>query len=179
MKSMILTFLVLLFSSTIISYRGNAQTTFDPEKRLIELGIELPEPGLPVANYVNSVRTGNLVYTAGKGPRKPVGSNVMGKVGADLTVEEGYQAARLAGIQLLSALKAEVGDLKNVKRIVKVLGMVNAAPDFTQHPAVVNGCSDLLVLVFGDKGKHARAAVGMGSLPSNIAVEIELIAEVE
>ena len=132
-----------------------------PEQRLKDLGIELPTPGAPVANYVNSVRTGNLVYTAGKGPKKPDGTYITGKVGKDLTVEEGYQAARLTAIQLLATLKAEVGDLSKVKRIVKVLGMVNADPDFTDHPAVINGCSDLLVEVFGDKGKHARAAVGM------------------
>ena len=132
-----------------------------------------------MANYVNSVRTGNLVYTSGKGPLKADGSYITGKVGRDLTVEEGYAAARLTGIQLLATLKAEVGELSKVKRIVKVLGMVNAGPEFTDHPAVINGCSDLLVEVFGEKGKHARAAVGMGSLPSGIACEIELIAEVE
>lgn len=152
---------------------------YDVEEKLKELDIILPEVGAPVANYVNSVRTGNLVYTAGKGPNKPDGGYVTGQVGGDLTVEEGYEAARLAGIQLLAALKAELGDLNKVKRIVKVKGMVNAVPGFGNQPEVVNGCSDLLVEVFGDRGKHARAAVGMGSLPRNIAVEIELIAEVQ
>ena len=150
-----------------------------PETKLKELGIELPVPGAPVANYVNAVRTGNLLYTAGKGPNRPDGSLVTGKVGKDLTIEEGYEAARLTAIQLIAVLKHELGDLSKVKRVVKVLGMVNAEGDFTQQPAVINGCSDLLVKVFGDRGKHARSAVGMGSLPSNIAVEIELIVEVQ
>ncbi|MDN5204826.1 RidA family protein [Fulvivirgaceae bacterium BMA10] len=151
----------------------------DVEQKLKDLGIEIPIPGKPVANYVNAVRTGNLVYTAGKGPSKPDGGYVAGKVGKDLTVEEGYAAARLAGIQLLAALKQEIGDLNKVKRIVKVLGMVNADSSFTDHPEVINGCSDLMVEIFGERGKHARAAVGMGSLPRNIAVEIEMIVEVE
>ena len=151
--------------------------TEDVNAKLAELGIELPALTPPVANYVHSVRAGKLVYTAGKGPTRPEGGYVTGKLGVDLTVEEGYAAARLAAIQLLAALKAELGDLNEVKRIVKVTGMVNAGPDFTDQPEVVNGCSDLLVSVFGDRGKHARAAVGMGSLPRNIAVEIELVAE--
>lgn len=151
----------------------------DIEAHLETLGIELPEVGAPVANYVNTVRTGNLVFTAGKGPRRSDGTYITGKVGADLTIEEGYEAARLTAIQQLAALKAELGDLNKVKRIVKVLGMVNAAPDFTDQPKVVNGFSDLMVEVFGEAGKHARSAVGMGSLPNNIAVEIEMIVEVE
>lgn len=151
----------------------------DVEAKLKELGITLPAVPPPVANYVNSVRTGNLVFMAGKGPNRPEGGYITGKLGQDLTVEQGYEAARLAAIIQLAALKAEVGDLNKVKRIVKVLGMVNAVPDFTDHPEVINGFSDLMVEVFGDKGKHARAAVGMGSLPRNIAVEIEMIVEVE
>lgn len=153
-------------------------TTTIVEDKIKSLGIELPEAAPPVANYVNSVRTGNLVFMAGKGPNKPEGGYVTGKVGVDLTVEEGYEAARLAGIVQLAALKAEVGNLDRVKRIVKVLGMVNCASDFGNQPEVVNGFSDLMVEVFGDKGKHARAAVGMGSLPRNIAVEVEMIVEV-
>lgn len=152
---------------------------YDVEERLKELGIELIEPGKPVANYVNSVRTGNLVFMAGKGPRKPDGTNVTGKVGVDLTIEEGYESARLTAIQQLSALKAEIGDLNKVVRIVKVLGMVNANPEFTNQPEVINGFSDLMVEVFGDRGKHARAAVGMASLPRNISCEIEMIVEVQ
>lgn len=151
----------------------------DVEVRLQELGIELPEVGAPVATYVNTVRTGNLVFTSGKGPNKPDGTYVTGKVGADLSLEEGYEAARLTAIQQLASLKAELGDLNKVKRIVKVLGMVNAAPDFKDHSKVINGFSDLMVEVFGENGRHARSAVGMGSLPSNIACEIEMIVEVE
>ncbi len=167
-------------SGTSEPVKGQANTEeSDVETKLEELGIELPELSTPVANYVNAVRTGNLIFMAGKGPRRTDGSNVEGKLGVDLTIEEGYEAARLVGINQLAALKAEVGDLDRVVRIVKVLGMVNAAPDFTDHPKVINGFSDLIVEVFGDRGKHARAAVGMGSLPSNIAVEIEMIVEVE
>jgi enamine deaminase RidA (YjgF/YER057c/UK114 family) len=149
------------------------------EKRLKELKIELPAASSPVANYVNAVRTGNLLYLAGKGPLQPNGANITGKVGQDLSLEQGYQAARLVGINQLAVLKAELGSLDRVKRIVKVLGMVNCGPDFTDHPKVINGFSDLMVEVFGEKGKHARSAVGMPSLPSNIAVEIELIVEIE
>jgi len=150
-----------------------------PEQRLEELGIQLPEVGAPVANYVNAVKTGNLIFLAGKGPKNADGAYITGKVGSDLTEKEGYEAARLTGISQLAVLKAELGDLSKVKRIVKVLGMVNATPEFANHPEVINGFSDLMVEVFGDAGKHARAAVGMGSLPRNIAVEIEMIVEVE
>lgn len=149
------------------------------EKRLRELNIILPQPSAPVANYVNAVRTGNLIYLSGKGPNLPDGKSITGKVGQDLSIEEGKAAARITGLNLLAALKAEIGDLDKVKRIVKVLGMVNCPTDFTQQPQVINGFSDLMVEVFGEKGKHARSAVGMGSLPSNIAVEIEMIVEIE
>lgn len=152
---------------------------FDPEAKIKELGIELPVPGKPVANFVSAVRTGNLIFLSGQGPKQSDGSWIEGKVGADLTKEQGYEAARLTAIHQLGVLKAELGDLKKVKRIVKVLGMVNADPSFSEHPAVINGFSDLMVEVFGERGKHARAAVGMGSLPFNIAVEIEAIVEVE
>lgn len=150
----------------------------DPEANLKKLGIELPKVSPPQANYVNAVRTGNLVFLAGKGPRQANGEYIKGKVGADLTQEEGNAAARLVAINQLAALKAELGDLNKVKRIVKVLGMVNATEDFENHPEVINGFSDLIVEVFGARGKHARAAVGMVSLPRNIAVEIELVVEV-
>jgi enamine deaminase RidA (YjgF/YER057c/UK114 family) len=150
-----------------------------PEARIAKLGIELPASPPPVANYVNAVTTGNLVFLAGKGPNKPGGGYVTGKVGRDLTIEEGYAAARLAGISQLAVLKAHLGDLSKVKRIVKVHGMVNCTDDFTNQPEVINGFSDLMVEVFGEKGKHARAAVGMGSLPRGIAVEIEMIVEIE
>lgn len=165
-------FLLLLF---VISHA----MTQDIEQKLKEKGIELPAVGKPVANYVNAVRTGNLIFLSGKGPTKADGTNITGKVGTDLTVEQGYEAARITGINLLAALKEAVGDLNKVKRVVKVLGMVNCETNFTEQPKVINGCSDLLVDIFGDKGRHARSAVGMGSLPSNIAVEIEMIVEVD
>ena len=151
----------------------------DAETRLKEKGIVLNTPGKPVANYVNAVRVGNLLYLAGKGPTKPDGSNITGKVGKDLTIEQGYEAARLTAINHLAVLKAELGSLNKVKRIVKVLGMVNCTEDFKDQPKVVNGYSDLMVEIFGEKGKHARSAVGMYALPSNIAVEVEVIVEVE
>ncbi len=148
------------------------------EKRLEELGIVLPPVAAPVANYVNAVRTGNLLFLSGKGPSYGDGSMGRGKVGRDVSIEDAYQHARLVGLNLVAVLKAELGDLDKVARIVKVLGMVNAVPDFEDQPKVINGCSDLFVEVFGDKGRHARSAVGMGSLPSNITVEIECIVEV-
>lgn len=151
---------------------------YDVEQRITELGYALPEPSKPVANYVNAVRTGNLVFMAGKGPSKPEGGYIEGKVGEDLTIDEGYEAARLAAVVQIAALKAEIGDLNKVVRVVKVLGMVNCTSDFSNQPEVVNGFSDLMVEVFGDRGKHARAAVGMGSLPRNFAVEVEMIVEV-
>jgi enamine deaminase RidA (YjgF/YER057c/UK114 family) len=151
----------------------------DPEARLAELGIALPPVSAPVANYVNAVRSGNLVFLAGKGPRRTDGTNVTGKVGRELTIEEGYAAARLTGINQLAALKAAVGDLRRVKRIVTVLGLVNCDDTFTEQPRVINGFSDLMVEVFGDAGRHARSAVGAPSLPGGIAVEVELIVEVE
>lgn len=150
----------------------------DPEANLKKLGIELPAVSAPVANYVNVVRSGNLLFLAGKGPKQANGEYIKGKVGQDLTEEEGAEAARIVAINQLAVLKAELGDLNKVKRIVKVLGMVNATSDFENHPEVINGFSNLMVEVFGARGKHARAAVGMASLPRNIAVEIELVAEV-
>lgn len=158
---------------------ASQQPKSDVEQRLKELGVELRKPSPPTANFVRAVRTGNLVFLAGHGPSKPEGGVVTGKVGRDLNLEQAKAAARLSAISLLSSLKAEIGDLNKVKRIVKVHGMVNAVPDFIQHSQVMNGCSDFLVSVFGDRGKHARAAVGMGSLPRNMAIEIEMIVEVE
>lgn len=169
----------LLVLSLIALPAVHAQDT-DIEARLDALGITLPEMPTPVANYVQAVRAGNLVFLAGHGPLKPEGGYVTGKVGVDLTLEEGYEAARLTAIALLSSLKNEIGDLDRVKRIVRVFGMVNAPDGFTDHPRVINGCSDLLVELFGAaRGKHARAAVGMNSLPIGIAVEIEMVVEVE
>lgn len=143
------------------------------DARLDELGITLPAVPDAAGNYVHAVRTGNLLHLAGKGPR---GST--GKVGADVTVEQAYEAARETGLTLLAVMRQELGTLDRVTQIVKVFGMVNAAPDFGQQPAVINGCSDLFVEVFGDAGRHARSAVGMGSLPSQITVEIECIVEI-
>jgi enamine deaminase RidA (YjgF/YER057c/UK114 family) len=149
------------------------------EEKIKELGITLPGAKSPVGNYVPTVRTGNLLYVSGVGPAPgPDGAIPTGKVGQDLTLEEGYAAARLVGINLLARLKDALGDLEKVERVVKLLSMVNASPDFTQTPAVANGCSDLLVEVFGERGRHARSAVGMAALPNNIAVEIEMIVEV-
>jgi enamine deaminase RidA (YjgF/YER057c/UK114 family) len=142
------------------------------EKRLKELGIQLGAVTPPVANYVNAVRTGNLLFLAGKGP------GVSGVVGKEITVEQAYGHARTTGLNLLAVMRAELGSLDRVKRVVKVLGMVNAVPGFGDQPKVINGCSDLFVEVFGDRGRHARSAVGMGSLPNNIPVEIECIVEV-
>jgi len=144
-----------------------------PEDRLEELGITLPIPSSPVANYVKWRQAGNLIYLSGDG------ADVYGKLGKDLSIEQGYEAARLSAIEILATLKMACGDLSRVKQFVKVRGMVNSAPDFYDQPKVINGFSDLIVEVFGDKGKHARAAVGQVSLPFNSAVEIEVIVELE
>jgi enamine deaminase RidA (YjgF/YER057c/UK114 family) len=150
------------------------------DQRLAELGIDLPDLPTPMANYVPSVRTGNLLFLSGQGPRVGAKEFKHGKVGAGVSTEEAYQDARLVGIQLLAAAKHALdGDFSRVRRVVKLLGMVNVAPDFQQQSQVINGCSDLLVEVFGDAGRHARSAVGMGGLPNNITVEIEAILEVE
>ena len=152
------------------------------EAKLRAMGIELPEPPQPVANYVPAVRVGNLVFLSGHGPRGDARRRYVGKVGRDLTTEEGYQAARQVMIGMLATLKATIGDLDRVRRIVKLLGMVNCTEDFTEQPQVINGASDLLVELFGENGRHARSAVGMQSLPGgregSIAVEIEMIVEV-
>ena len=172
-------FLSIACVSATNETKASQQSRPDVEQRLKELGVELRKPSPPTANFVRAVRTGNLVFLAGHGPGKPEGGLVTGKVGADLNLDQAKEAARFSAISLLSSLKAEIGDLNKVKRIVKVHGMVNAVPDFTQHSQVINGCSDFLVAVFGQRGKHARAAVGMGSLPRNMAVEIEMVVEVE
>jgi enamine deaminase RidA (YjgF/YER057c/UK114 family) len=169
---------IIFLIALMMSFSAMAQKV-DYDKKLKDLGITLMEPSKPIANYVKAVRAGNLVFLSGHGPVKADGSYVTGKVGRELTIEQGYDAAKLTGIGLLSSLKAEIGDFNKVKRVVKVLGMVNCHSDFTDHPKVINGCSDLLVAVFGDKGKHARSAVGMNSLPMNTSVEIEVIIEVE
>ncbi len=150
------------------------------DERLKQLGIELPDSPSPMANYVPCVRTGNLLFASGQGPRIGPNQFKTGKVGREVSVEEAYQDARLVGIQILAAVRRTLdGDLSRVKRVVKLLGLVNGTPEFDKHPQVINGCSDLLVEVFGDAGRHARSAVGAGSLPGNITVEIEAIFEVE
>ncbi len=150
------------------------------EKRLKTLGLDLGTVSAPIGNYVNAVRTGTLLYLAGKGPRPgPDGKRPRGKVGREYTVEQAYQHARSVGLDLLAVMRQELGSLDKVKRVVKVLGMVNAVPEFEDQPKVINGCSDLFVEVLGERGRHARSAVGMGSLPMGIPVEIEVIVEVE
>ena len=155
-----------------------AQTTASPEARLRALGIELPAPPRPVASYVPAVRTGNLVFLSGQGPTAGGKAAVTGKVGAELTEEAGYKAARSTILNSLAVLRAEVGSLDRVRRIVKLVGWVNSAPGFTRQPWVINGASDLLVEIFGEAGRHARSAVGASELPLGIPVEIELVVEV-
>jgi enamine deaminase RidA (YjgF/YER057c/UK114 family) len=162
-----------------VFHKRTTLSQINAEENVARLGIDLSRPPAPVANYVPAVRTGNLVFVSGHGPVRPEGGMVTGKVGETISVEQAYEAARLVGIGLLASLRAEIGDLNRVRRVVKLLGMVNAAPGFKEHPKVINGCSDLLVDVFGDAGKHARSAVGMGSLPDQISVEIEMIAEIQ
>ena len=147
------------------------------EQRLVELGIELPPVPKPAASYVNCVRTGNLIFLSGTTGKLPSGQIPTGKVGADVTTEEAAAHARLTGLTILAILKEELGDLDRIRRIVKLLGMVNCTPDFSEQSFVINGCSDLFVQVFGEG--HARSAVGMGSLPFGITVEIEAIVEVD
>jgi enamine deaminase RidA (YjgF/YER057c/UK114 family) len=173
-------YITLLFVFAFMTRLPEALGQGDPDANLKKLGIVLPEMSRPVANYVKYVRTGNLVFLSGHGPRNARGEDITGKVGAELSIEQGYEAAKACGIQLLSTLKdACGGDLRKVNRIVKVLGMVNCTNGFTQQPAVMNGFSDLMVAVFGDAGKHARSAVGMHALPNNIAVEIEMVVELK
>lgn len=149
------------------------------EDKIRELGLDLDGSGTPAGNYVPAVRTGNLVFISGQLPTRPDGTRPTGKLGETTTVDEGYEAARLCAVSMLARLRDEVGSLDNVKRIVKVVGYVNAIPEFIQQPQVVNGASDLLAEVFGEAGKHARAAIGVSSLPAGVPVEVELIAEVE
>ena len=149
----------------------------DVEAKLRELNIQLSPVAPSTASIVKTVRVGNMVYTSGHGPDKPGGGQIFGKVGGDLTVEQGQEAAKLTGIALLSSLKAEIGDLSKIKRVVKVFGLVNCTPAFTQQPQVMNAFSDMMVKIWGENGRHARSAVGTNALPNNIAVEIEMIVE--
>ena len=150
-----------------------------PERKLVELGLTLPPTSAPVANYVPAVRSGSLVFLAGHVSRDAGGKVIAGKVGRSATLEEANAAARQTALALLATLKRELGDLGKVKRIVRVGGFVNAVDDFQSQSQVMNGCSDLLVAVFGDKGRHARAAIGVASLPLGALVEIEMVVEVE
>ncbi|MBY0537341.1 MAG: RidA family protein [Chitinophagaceae bacterium] len=167
----------ILFLILIVgALQASAQT---PEERLAAKGITLPTVSKPVATYVNVVRVGNLLYLSGKGPKSADGKDVTGTLGKDMTIEQGYEAAQSVALQHIAVLKDELGSLSKVKRIVKVLGMVKCTQDFIDQPKVVNGYSDMMVAVFGEKGKHARSAVGMYALPFNIAIEVEVIVEVE
>ncbi|GEA09988.1 RidA family protein [Alteromonas sp. KUL49] len=168
---------ILLLGFLLSAMHSQANESVD--ERLAGLGISLVEKGAPTANYVYAVKSGNLLFTAGHIPLDEQGQVMTGKLGDDLTTQEGAAAARQAGISLLSTIAEHVGGLDKVVRIVKVTGMVNATADYTEHSQVVNGFSDLMVEVFGEKGKHARSAVGMSSLPLNSAVEIEVIVEFE
>jgi len=150
-------------------------TMSNPYERLKDLGISLPKSPRPIANFVPHVQEGNLLFLSGQGPQEAGGYLHTGKVGLDVTSDEAYEHARLTGINLLAVMQEALGNLSRVKRIVKLLGMVNAAPDFREHPKVINGCSDLMMAVFGEAGRHARSAVGLGSLPNNITVEIEAV----
>ena len=177
-----ITFIILLFSVSVTGINSaQAQSiSANPETRIQELGIKLrPRGGNSSGSFIGAVRVGNLVYLSGQGPLIENGKYIIGKVGKDLNFEEAKNAARLTGISMLEALKASVGNLNNVKRVVKVLGMVNAVPEFDNHSQVINGFSDLMVEVFGENGKHARSAIGLGSLPRNIPVEVEMIVEIK
>ena len=148
------------------------------DARIAELRLQLPAPQKPAGTYIPVVRVGNLIYVSGHGPLRADGTQIQGVVGGDLTEEQGKEAARVVGLCMLSTIRHHLGSLDKIVRLVKVLGMVNAAPTFERHPAVINGFSDLMVEVFGDSGRGARSAVGMGSLPFRIAVEVEAIFEV-
>ncbi|WP_322819052.1 RidA family protein [Tepidiforma sp.] len=151
-----------------------------PEERLAELGIQLPPPFAPPANFVPAVQSGRLVFLSGHGPTGPGGALLIrGRLGDDLALEQGYEAARLTALALLGSLKGTIGELDRVSRIVKLLGLVRCTPDFGQQPAVIDGASDLLVELFGERGRHARSAIGMQDLPFGMPVEIEMVVEVQ
>ena len=171
MRTFITAFIV--FCSLVSSAQGQY------EQRIKELGITLPEPSQPKVSYVRVVQSGNLLFLAGHGPTKSDGSSITGKVGTDLNLDQGIEAAKTAAIYMLSVLKSELKDLDRIKRIVKLTGWVNFDQNFTKQHLVINGCSDLLVSIFGEKGKHARTSLGTNSLPNNIAVEIEMIVEID
>ncbi len=157
---------------------GAAAPQSQVERKLAEMGLELPPPSPPIANYVGAVVAGDLVFVSGHAPTRHGQPAYRGKVGRDFTTAQGYEAARLVMLNCLASLKAAIGDLDRVQRVVKLLGMVNGVPEFAEQPQVINGASDLLVALFGERGRHARSAVGMGSLPGNIPVEIEMIVQI-
>ena len=177
MRRLLITTLCLSLVS--LASLGAAETSTSPEAKLAALGLTLPVTNSPIANYVPAVRAGNLVFLSGHLPYDAAGKVIAGKVGQDTDEKTAHAAARTTALALLASLKKEIGDLSKVKRIVKVSGFVNGTADFTAQPAVMTGCSDLLVAVFGDRGKHARAALGMASLPRGAVVEIEMIVEVQ
>ena len=148
------------------------------EMTLEQMGYELPPPPPPVGNYLPVTRSGNIMWMAGVGSRRPDGSRISGKLGSDLTVEQGYEAAHWCALNLLARMKAELGELEGVGRILKVVGMVNSAPSFTEQARVVDGASDLFVALFGDRGRHSRSAPGMGALPGDSAVIVDCVVEV-
>ncbi len=163
----------------LVTLLATAAVAGTPEGRLRELGLSLPAANAPVANYVPAVRSGNLIFVAGHIPRDAAGKVITGKVGRDATEQNAIVAAKQVTLSLLATLKAEVGDLAKVKRIVRVGGFINGTEDFQNQPKVMNGCSDLLVALFGDRGRHARAAIGVNALPLGALVEIEMVVEVE
>lgn len=169
----------ILCLALLITYSFSISAQEDYEQRIKDLKIELVEPSKPIGNYTRVVQSGNLLFLAGHGPTKADGSQVTGKLGSELTLEQGKEAARITCIYLLSVLKSELKDLNRIKRIVKLTGWVNSDLSFTEQHLVMNGCSDLLVSVFGENGKHARTSVGTNTLPNNIAVEIEMIVELK
>jgi enamine deaminase RidA (YjgF/YER057c/UK114 family) len=170
MKQFILTMVLLMTSTTELQAQA-----VDFDSRLKDLGIALPDALPPAANYVKAVRVGNLLFLSGHAAV----SGYRGRLGQDMTTDEGYQAARSTAISVIATLKQELGDLNKVRRIVKVMGMVNSTPDYREQHLVVNGFSDLIVAVFGERGRHARSAVGMCALPFNFAVEIDLMVELQ
>lgn len=181
MKKYLLLFPMAIFALIVGTTSAQAQSggKVDVEAKLKELNIVLSPVAPSTASIVKTVRIKKMVYTSGHGPDKPGGGQIFGKVGGDLSLEQGQEAARLTGIALLSSLKAEIGDLNKVKRVVKVLGLVNCTPTFTQQPQVMNAFSDMIVKIWGENGRHARSAVGVNALPNNIAVEIEMIVELK
>ncbi len=174
---LILAVLALASCNSLPSAQAQTGGRVDVEAKLKELNIQLSPVAPSTASIVKTVRVGKMVYTSGHGPDKPGGGQIFGTVGGNLTLEQGQEAARLTGIALLSSLKAEIGDLSKIKRVVKVFGLVNCTPGFTQQPQVMNAFSDMMVKIWGENGRHARSAVGTNALPNNIAVEIEMIVE--